>query len=774
MAAKTKRRPGLPQIVASLLRDDSTAVTVSEVKAFVERTYDVTEKQLDTLIETSIRNGTLQVVPGSNDDLITIAAHYRIEENIHDFVRKRQQLKQQPLLSSSEFEKAITKTQKNLGFALDTEQLAVLKSIFLDGMRTVMICGFAGSGKTTIISAIKDLAKSSGIKESELLGAALAGKAVQRLQHVSGIQSQTLHSAFHIVPNQRTRRRALKFVSKTKMMIVDESSMISSSLFTKTLSRVPNSIITLVVGDPAQLPPIGPGQPFADIVSASVLPVHKLQTSHRSGPNSKLSTAVHQIRENKIPITDTDASSPLRFVPINNEEKIQQSILDRCRELYTPTHDKYATQIMSFTNVTEIGTRVMNVKIQNIANPDIGQNSITIPKYGSTKRLTERLNVRVGDKVIHETTSILRSCEISEFNAMKTPSKLTGKRIKMSNGLVGGIVDIVDNKIFVEFPELQKVIQYTPAAARDSLNLAWCLTVHKCQGSEFPNVVMPISDSSSQRKLASNSALYTAATRAKVQAEFFGNKRVFDKLCSEDGSRVKNHFGPRERVTLLQVFLQSDPANFSFENLPAMLSNTEITTSLPPLQPERVTTASAKNAPGPAARHEQNTPSVTHVSSAADPVVSQLRTDLVEKETQLAVCVKALQSIKATREVRVDMELATSTSFANSAHKDCLRHATKALKELTMMVQKVNTIPPTIASKPASAPTSAMNKVPKTKVVANTVTKAATKVPKPKSPASIKSQTKPQVKSSTSGGALEHMTFGNDDWKPKQKKAMTR
>jgi exodeoxyribonuclease V alpha subunit len=558
----SKRRQTLATFLKSQLSEDSTVIDLTQAREQMCQSQSITEEQFDASLQRALTSGTvIQLIsPKTKLPVLTTKALYHAELQIVEFIDQRAALSPIALMTQEDFESAIQRIETRQRFKFDAIQHQVLYDFFVIGHQTLLVGGYAGSGKTTLMSAVRQLLKVCHIRETEVLGTALAGKAVQRLQTASQINSQTLHSAFQIRPGRRGKAKAIRALRRIKVFVLDEASMISSDLMTQTLLRIPTSVRMLIVGDPAQLSPIGAGQPFADLLEGQALPAYQLQTTHRSGSDNTLTTAAFKIRNLEIPETSAAAGEAMRFVPCDSESQMVTQLVERCLELAVQDTSIFDTQLMSFTNVSSIGTTNLNQKLQEALNPDVGQASVRLPKNAGTasrpKTPSHVLEIRVGDKIIHETNTILRGFDLKKF---KPTMKLSeGKRVKLSNGLLGEVIHVKDSEIFVKFPELEMIVRYTPAAARAAIELAWCLTVHKCQGSEFQRILMPILDTRSHRRIASNSALYTAVTRAKLSAELVGDKLFFNELCSTAGARVSSHYGPTERRTILQSLLTSE------------------------------------------------------------------------------------------------------------------------------------------------------------------------------------------------------------------------
>ena len=380
--------------------------------------------------------------------------------------------------TENEGEEELERSKKS-SFLTEEQELAVETAL---KNKTCIICGYAGTGKTTTVKEIVEELRSKGL---EVLLLAPTGKAVKRLEEVVGIPASTIHRA--IIHNE------LPFADA---VILDEASMVDSFLFAYLVRRVRGKFI--LVGDPAQLPPVGPGSPFRDLVKSGAVPTVFLKTVHRS--NSGIVEAGKLVREGKFPKVK---AKDFEWKPLASEE-LAVKLLEKAKQ------NNVELQLLSGVYKGKLGIDNLNKIAQDIFNP-------------SGK---EWKGFRVGDRVIHSGDN--------NYDEL------------VMRGDYGKVIEVKEGTVVVEFWD-GRVKKYTSDDIND-LSLSYALSVHKAQGSEYDYVAV-IFDGNSFPVL-NRYWLYTAITRAKKKCFLFAEGKYV-------AIAVKNYSYPERRTFLGEFFRDS-------------------------------------------------------------------------------------------------------------------------------------------------------------------------------------------------------------------------
>lgn len=351
--------------------------------------------------------------------------------------------------------------------------------------KVFVLTGGPGTGKTTTVQGI--LSVFTAQKRTVLL-AAPTGRAAKRLSQTTGMEAKTIHRLLEYTAEGGFMRNEDNFL-EGDVLIVDESSMIDITLFYNLLKAVPKHMCLILAGDVDQLPSVGAGNVLADIIASDCIPVVRLTRIFRQALSSRIITNAHAVNAGRFPDISNGKHSDFFFIAKNDDE-IAPAITDLlCRRLPN-TYGVSPEDIQVLTPMTrgQLGTAALNSILHDAINP-----------CGAA---VENVPFRIGDKVIQ----IRNNYEKNVFNG--DMGIVTGGKTK-------------DSAFTVEFD--CRRVGYTSAEA-DELMLAYAVTVHKSQGSEFPIVVIPLTLSHSvmlQRNL-----IYTAITRAKKVCILIGDERA--------------------------------------------------------------------------------------------------------------------------------------------------------------------------------------------------------------------------------------------------------
>ena len=357
--------------------------------------------------------------------------------------------------------------------------------------KILVITGGPGTGKTTLVKSIITILKKEGVN---IKLAAPTGKAAKRLSEVSGIEAKTIHRLLEFNPRIRS---GFAFNEDRKLevdlIIVDEASMIDVLLMNNLLKAIPLDASLLIVGDIDQLPSVGAGNFLHDLIDSQVVEVVKLTEIFRQAAESLIVTNAHLINKGIMPELEAKAQSDFYFVNLNqNEDLYKKSLTLMCERIPKSFGFKPSDiQILCPMQQSASGARAFNLEIQKVLNPP-SVNSIE--KWG--------VKFSVNDKVMQV-----------ENNYDK----------EVYNGDVGFISAINKEEDQVDIMFDDRLITYD-SKELEQIILAYAITIHKSQGSEYPVVIIPLL--MQNFVMLKRNLLYTAVTRGKKLVIILGEKQA--------------------------------------------------------------------------------------------------------------------------------------------------------------------------------------------------------------------------------------------------------
>jgi exodeoxyribonuclease V alpha subunit len=361
--------------------------------------------------------------------------------------------------------------------------------------RLLILTGGPGCGKTFTTRTIVALWKAMG---KSILLAAPTGRAAQRLAEMTGREAKTIHRLLAFDPKTMQFRYNEDNPLEAQAIVVDEASMLDLFLAHSFVKAIPSDAQVLIVGDIDQLPSVGPGMVLRDLIESKQLPVATLTEVFRQAAASHIITNAHRINAGQFPRlvpTTKFAESDCLWLEASEPELGAEGIRHLVSE-YLPKHSiDPVTQVQILCPATrgDVGTRQLNTMLQQILNPS---------KSGKRELVRSGHILRVGDRVIQQVNDYQR---------------------EVFNGDVGIIasIDLEEQEVTVQFAE--RLVSYDYADLSE-LSLAWAVTVHKSQGSEYPVVIFPLF--MQNYVLLSRNLLYTGLTRAKQLAILVGPSKA--------------------------------------------------------------------------------------------------------------------------------------------------------------------------------------------------------------------------------------------------------
>lgn len=410
----------------------------------------------------------------------------------------------------------LSKCQTEMQLKLSREQQDAVRTAL--EQHICVITGGPGTGKTTIIRFIVRALLDAG---QDITLAAPTGRAAKRMTEATGTEAATLHRLLEYVPGEGFTHDAenpLLFDA----FVIDEASMVDVPLMCALLHAMPSGSRLILVGDSDQLPPVGCGDVLRDIISSNVIPVFRLNEVFRQAESSRIISNAHRINEGLMPVLDDDMSD-FRFESIPSPDMILARIAQLFQlwsDQWTDRKPLYQIQTLAPMKKGSIGVSELNRYLQSLVNPE----SAAKAQYVSGFTI-----YREGDKVMQ-----VRNNYKQEWKRMMPDGTLVDGS-GVFNGDLGIVtrIDAVDCILYVRFDD-DRLSGYDYSQL-DELELAYCISIHKSQGSEFSTVLLPLAGGPPM--LLNRNLLYTAVTRAKKQVYCLGREDTIARMVHTDLKR---------------------------------------------------------------------------------------------------------------------------------------------------------------------------------------------------------------------------------------------
>lgn len=406
----------------------------------------------------------------------------------------------------------IRKAETASGITLSTEQKKAVENALLSGVS--IITGGPGTGKTTIINAILSVLESGGMK---VLVAAPTGRAAKRVMETSGHFACTVHRLLEYSYDEMTGY--MRFGKNEfepldcQAVIIDEASMLDLLLAEALCDALLPGTRLILVGDADQLPSVGAGNVLADLIDSEYFFTARLTEIYRQTGESQIIVNAHRMNRGLYP----DYSGDFHLLAASKQLDILDKIVDVAK--HYPMRD---VQVLTPVKKGILGSENLNLKLQEVFNP---------PMQGKAELAFGSRIFRVGDKVMQ-----IKNDYRIEYNCPKDPMQTGGKGI--FNGEIGIVksVDMEMRSVTVLFDD-ERWVEYAYVQL-DELELAYAITIHKSQGSEFPVVILPMTWF--PPVLATRSLVYTAVTRGKKEVYIVGNPAYLNAMVDNNQSRSRN------------------------------------------------------------------------------------------------------------------------------------------------------------------------------------------------------------------------------------------
>jgi len=451
-----------------------------------------------------------------------------VAKMLHDLDEEHISEKEDVLLS------VIERVEKSLKLELDDMQRRAVMLSMQCGV--LIITGGPGTGKTTTINAVIHCIEQEGL---DVMLAAPTGRAAKRMTEATGYEARTIHRMLELNGAVNAEGKGLYFERnennplEADVFIIDEMSMVDIQLFHALLKAIPPGARLVLVGDVNQLPSVGPGQVLKDLIDSEAFATVRLSHIFRQAEMSDIVVNAHKINRGESIALDTNSRDFL-FLERQDPNVIYKHMIQLITEKLPGYVDATPVQIqvLTPTHIGPLGVEALNRVLQKYINPP--------SKDKREKEYGDNI-YREGDKVMQIKNNYTLEWEMTGRNGIRID-----KGVGVFNGDVGTVVEVnnVVGYILVEYEE-KKRVRYTYDGL-DELELAYAITIHKSQGSEYPAVLMPLLGG--PKPLLNRNLLYTGVTRAKKCVMILGSRDTVNIMINNESDN-KRYTGLGMRIS---------------------------------------------------------------------------------------------------------------------------------------------------------------------------------------------------------------------------------
>ncbi|WP_425473416.1 SF1B family DNA helicase RecD2 [Thiohalocapsa marina] len=375
--------------------------------------------------------------------------------------------------------RALPWVEAQTGLTLAPSQRAAIATLLES--KVAVLTGGPGVGKTTLVKSLLRILRAKGVS---VLLAAPTGRAAKRLTETTGQEAKTIHRLLEFDPSAYRFKRDAEHPLDAALLVLDEASMLDTVLMNQLLRALPDAAALLIVGDVDQLPSVGPGAVLADLIASGVVPTVRLTEIFRQALSSQIIVNAHRINRAEVPRAPAKGeTSDFYLIEAADAEdlaaKLYATVTQRIPQRlgFDPVED---IQVLTPMNRGALGVQAINVDLQQRLNPDAQPR---VQRFGTT--------YAPGDKVLQR---------VNNYDK------------EVFNGDIGRIRAIDPEQSLVKVDVDGRLVEYD-FSALDELSLAYAVSIHKAQGSEYPVVVIPLAMQHYQ--LLERNLLYTGVTRGK-------------------------------------------------------------------------------------------------------------------------------------------------------------------------------------------------------------------------------------------------------------------
>ncbi len=525
-------RSGILYVLANAAGNGHTYLPMERL---IEGSYELLGVEA-THIQSHIMNLAMDKKLVVKGEQVYAQSFYRMEELSAGMLRELDVTYDVPQI---ELNAAIARIEKQEHMQLDEKQAEAVKQAVTHGL--FILTGGPGTGKTTTIKAMIKYFENSGY---DIFLAAPTGRAAKRMSETTGYEARTIHRMLEVSGGMEEKDASLPQSDKgsfernernpleTDVIIVDEMSMVDITLLYALLKAVADGTRLILVGDINQLPSVGPGNVLRDIISSKSFSVVKLEKIFRQATQSDIVLNAHRINGGEHVALD-NKSMDFFFLKRYDADHIIHVMLQLVQQKLPKFVDatSYDIQVLTPTRKGLLGVERLNTILQQYLNP---------PSKGKVEKQYGERIFREGDKVMQIKNNYQLEWEIQSKYGIPID-----KGLGVFNGDTGILKEINEytSTITVAYDE-GRMVEY-PFKSMDELELAYAITIHKSQGSEYPAVVIPLLPG--PRMLMNRNLLYTAVTRARKCVTLVGDENTFYQMI-DNTSQQKRYSGLKERI----------------------------------------------------------------------------------------------------------------------------------------------------------------------------------------------------------------------------------
>lgn len=483
-----RARAGLHHSLAKAMGEGHCGLPISLLLTTAQRLLDINEGILQQALDVELQMGTIIQDFIGDIPCVFLQELFHTEKGIAETLQRLQTV---PVpWPDIDMQTALQDVEEKNGIALSSSQQQALTKAL--SSKVTIITGGPGVGKTTLLRSILQILKAH---KMTLTLCAPTGRAAKKMYEATGFEAKTIHRLLNM--NQETGffTYSEKHPLSCDVIVVDEVSMVDIPLMHALLKAIPTHAALILVGDQDQLPSVGPGQVLADLIASNAIPFIHLTQTFRQAASSEIISVSQSINKGIMPpLTGYGVDSDFFFIDAEEPETTMKTIIDLV-QTRLPTKLNYSpfTDIQVLCPMTRgvIGTKTLNIELQKALNPPTTN---SLEKFGSW--------YSVGDKVMQ-----------IENNYQK----------EVYNGDIGIIqqIDLEENEVKIDFEG--KSIAYD-FHELDEIILAYAMTIHKSQGSEYPVVIIPLL--TQHYPMLQKNLVYTGMTRGKKLVILVGQKKA--------------------------------------------------------------------------------------------------------------------------------------------------------------------------------------------------------------------------------------------------------